>query len=340
MTKDIDRRQFGLGLAAGTIALAAGAPARAAGPLKIRVGWVVAPSSLAPLIEAKRDILKHVGKSYEMEALHFEGTPLLITGLASGELDIGGMAFSAFGLAIQNAQMTDLRIISDESEDGVAGFATNEFMVLKDSPIQSIADLKGKVLATNTVGSAVDIGMRALLKKNGLEAKRDYTIIETPFPTMKSMLSSKKADLVSAVPPFSLDPDLRAMSRTLFTQRDAFGVSILGTWVAHKAFIEANRPQLVDFLEDVIRVIRWYKDPKNHDEAVGLLSKIIHQPPERLQWAFTGQDQTRDPNGMPNLGAIQSNLNDMKAVGQLNIDIDVSKFADTSLVQEAAQRLG
>eukprot|EP01037_Dinobryon_pediforme_P029444 gene29444-33086_t len=60
MTKDIDRRQFGLGLAAGTLALAAGAPARAAGPLKIRVGWVVAPSSLAPLIEAKRDILKHV----------------------------------------------------------------------------------------------------------------------------------------------------------------------------------------------------------------------------------------------------------------------------------------
>ena len=50
--------------------------------------------------------------------------------------------------------------------------------------------------------------MRAMLRKNGLEDKRDYTVLETPFPTMRAMLAEKKADLVTSVRPFSLSPEL------------------------------------------------------------------------------------------------------------------------------------
>ena len=110
--------------------------------------------------------------------------------------------------------MDDLRVISDEIQDGVAGHGTNEFMVLKDGPVKTVADLKGKVLATNAMGSAVDIAMRAMLRKSGLEANKDYTIVEAPFPAMRAMLAEKKADLISAVPPFSLDPDLRVDGAT------------------------------------------------------------------------------------------------------------------------------
>ena len=41
--------------------------------------------------------------------------------------------------------MDDLRVISDEIQDGVAGHGTNEFMVLNDGPVKTVADLKGKV---------------------------------------------------------------------------------------------------------------------------------------------------------------------------------------------------
>ena len=106
--KHLDRRQFNLGgIAAGAL-LAAPRIARAA-PVKIRCGWVVIPASLAPLVLEKKDILKHFGQSYVAEATRFEGTPPVITALASGDLDIGPLAFSSFGLAIQNARMDDLR---------------------------------------------------------------------------------------------------------------------------------------------------------------------------------------------------------------------------------------
>src|SRR5271155_4317754 len=124
-------------------------------PVKIRVGWVVVPASIAPLVLEKKDILKHFGQSYVAEASRFEGTPPVITALAAGELDVGPLAFSSFGLAIQNARMDDLRVISDEIQDGVPGHGSNEFMVLSDGPVKTVVDLKGKVLATNAMGSAV-----------------------------------------------------------------------------------------------------------------------------------------------------------------------------------------
>jgi sulfonate transport system substrate-binding protein len=339
--KWIDRRQFNVGGAAAAAMLVAGGTRALAQPasVKIRVGWVVVPASTAPLVLEKKDILKHYGVSYVAEGTRFAGTPPVINALAAGELDIGPLAFSSFGLAIQNARMDDLRVIRDEIQDGVPGHGSNEFMVLNDGPVKTVADLKGKVLATNAMGSAVDIAMRAMLRKNGLEANKDYTIVEAPFPAMRAMLAEKKADLVSAVPPFSLDPDLRAIAKTLFTQKDAFGITQLTMWTARTGFIQQNRAALVDFLEDSVRAIRWYTDPKNHEEAVAIVARLNNAPPARVDWAFTGRDQYRDPNGMPNLDALQNNLQQQKAVGLLNTDIDVKKYSDLSMVEEAAKRL-
>jgi sulfonate transport system substrate-binding protein len=196
------------------------------------------------------------------------------------------------------------------------------------------------VLATNAMGSAVDISMRAMCKRNGLEANRDYTIIEAPFPAMRAMLAEKKADLISAVPPFALDPNLRGIANTLFTEKDAFGITQLTMWTARTGFIQKNRAALVDFLEDAVRAVRWYTDPKNHEAAVAAVARINKAPPARMEWAFGPRDQYRDRNGMPNLAALQSNLQLQKQVGLLTTDIDVKKYADLSMVEEAAKRLG
>ena len=292
MKKAIDRRQFGIG-GATAAALAAGSRARAqSGPLKFGIGWVVVPASRKPRgSKARLPLLRRSRR-------------------ANSTLD--RWRFSSFGLAIQNAHMDDLRVICDEIQDGVAGHGTNEFMVRNDSPIKTVADLKGKVLATNAMGSAVDIAMRAMLRRSGLEANRDYTVVEAPFPAMRAMLAERKADLISAVPPFSLDPDLRAMAHTLFTQRDAFGITQLTMWTARENFIQKNGAALIDFLEDTVRAIRWYLDPKNHDEAVAIVARLNKAPPARMDWAFTSRDQYRDPNGTPNLGRCKTISNNRK----------------------------
>ena len=338
-TRAINRREFTIGgIAAGALAAPSLTRAQAA-PVKIRLGRVVVPASTAPLVLEKKDLLTNFGRSYVAETTRFEVTPPVIAALAAGELDIGPLAFSSFGLAVQNAYMDDLRVISGEIQDGVAGHGSNEFMVLKNGPVKTVGDLKGKVLATNAMGSAVDIAMRAMLRRSGLETNRDFTIVEAPFPAMRAMLAEKKADLVNAVPPFSLDPDLRALANTLFTQKDAFGITQLTMWTARTGFIQQNRAAMVDLLADTLRAIRWYIDPKNHDEAVAIIARLNKAPPARVDWAFTNRDQYRDPNGMPNLSALQNDLDQQKDLGFLKENIDVKKYSDLSMVEGAVKRL-
>ena len=320
--------------------LVATGPAHA-DPLKLRVGWVVVPAELEPIYFAKPGIAVHNGKSYELEPIHFAGTTQQLQALGTGDLDLADLAYSAVGAAIQNANMRDLRIIFDGVQDGAHGYYSNEFMVLKDSPIHRIEDLKGKVLATNALGTAVDIGMKAIALRHGLEDKSDFTVIEVGFPNMKSVLLSRKADLATFVPPFAYDPELRAKTRTLFTMKDAMGVTQLTMLTAREGFIKQHRAQIVDFLEDAIRVIRWYTDPKNHDEAVQIVGNFMKRPPALFQqWLFTKGDDYRDRSGVPDLVALQRNLDTEQRLGLLKEKIDVRKYADLSLVKEAGRRVG
>jgi NitT/TauT family transport system substrate-binding protein len=259
--------------------------------------------------------------------------------MANNEIEIGNHSYSSLGIAIQNAGMDDLRVISDQFQDGVPGRSTTQYYVLKDGPVQKVEDLKGKVVSSNAAGSAVDVAMRAMLKKHGLEDKRDYTFIEAALPAQKAMLLDKKTDLISSVVPFQHDPELKAKGRVLFTQRDIMGVTQMIVYTARKSFIDKNRAAMVDFLEDTLRVVRWYLDPKNHDEAVAIASKLTKIPPERFTWLFTDQDYARNGNLMPDMKALQANVDATRELGFIKAPLDVQKYTDLSLIQEAAARL-
>src|SRR5262245_51788227 len=273
-------------LLAGLVAagILGGATAQAADPVKIRAAWVAPVSNWASIWLEKKDLAKNFGKSYVFEAVRFQGTPPMITALANNEVEVANLAYSTLAIAIQNAGMDDLRVISDEFQDGVPGYYTQEYMVLADGPIKEAKDLKGKVVATNAAGSAVDVAMKAMLRKFGLEDKRDYTVVEAPFPTMRAMLAEKKVELIPAVLPFSLDPELRKIARPLFNQRDAIGVTQMIVWTARKSFIDKNRAALVDYMEDSLRISRWYLDEANHQEVMQIASRVTKQPPERFDW--------------------------------------------------------
>lgn len=316
------------------------AASAAAEPTKIRIGWIAMPGSRAGYLLEKPELMHHHGKSYTVEAIHFSSTPAQLTALASGDLDIAQLAFSSFGAAIENAHMNDVRLIADELEDGVPGYSTTHFTVLKDSPVQRIEDLKGKVVATNGIGSGLDISLRYILHKHGLEEKRDYTDVEINFPNMKSALAERKVDLISAVLPFMYDPELVKIGRTLFEQGAEIGPSELLMWASRTGFIEKNHAAMVDLMEDVLRMQRWYFDPANHQEAITIVAKLTKQPPTALDWVFTMRDFYRNPNGRPDLKAVAANLQMEKELGYLKTDIDVTKFADLSIVDAASKRLG
>ncbi len=142
--------------------------------------------------------------------------------------------------------------------------------------------------------------------------------------------------------PFSLDPELRKISRTLFIQRDAIGVTQMIVWTARKPFIDKNRAALVDFMEDSLRIVRWYLDPEEprgghgdrgarHQAAGRAVRLDVHQ----------ARTPTAIPNMLPDLAALQRNVDMTRDLGFVRGTIDVKKHADLEprrRSREAAER--
>jgi sulfonate transport system substrate-binding protein len=320
--------------------LSSGVAQSNADPAKLRISWVLVPGELTPIMLAPPGVAKHAGVSYVLEHTHFSGGPLSVTAFAAGDTDIAGFGYSTMASAIQGGGVDDLRVIADVIEDGVEGWYSNGYLVRNDSPIHTVEDLKGRVLGVNIRGGLVDVPLRLMLHKHRIDGEKDVTIIEVAPPNMKATLLDGKVDLIGSFLPFAMDPQLRASTRTLFTAKEAAGREVFSTIVTRAAFIAKNRAALVDFLEDYIRVVRWYGDPANHGAAVQIVADFTKQPASLFDsWAFTRGDQYRNPDAVPDASVLQANIDEMKSLGYLKAAIDMNRHTDPSLAREAAARL-
>jgi sulfonate transport system substrate-binding protein len=330
-------RRFGILLM--ILLLAAASPTRADRPLRLRLGWAAIPGQLSAVIYQKPELLAHYGKSYVVESLHMPGSGPQITAVATGDLEIAQFAPAAFALAVQNGGLADLRVIGDATRDGFDGYYSRRYSVRADSKVARIEDLKGKVVATNSISGAMDMAFRSMARRHGMEDKRDYSVVEIDFANMVPALLAGRVDLASLTTPFSIEPEKMHQVRTLFTIKDVMGESEITIMAARANFIAAHRPQLVDFFEDSQRAMRWFYDPENRAEALTIMARISKQPVSAFAgWVFTKNDDYRDLDLRPNLDAMQRNIDMQRELGLLKIDLEVRNYADLSLLEEAAKR--
>lgn len=315
-------------------------PARA-DPVKIRIGWILAPAQLTPYMFAKTGIAVHNGVSYALEPIHFQGSVMEVTAAQTSDLDIAVFGSTSFAIAVENAGLHDLRIIADEVQDGVPGWSGPEFRVLKDGPIKTIDDLRGKVLATNGFGGETDMAIKRTMLKHDMVVNRDFTEIEAEMANMNALLYEHKADLVVAVHPFQDNPDFEAKSRTLFTTGDALGRFEVSFWTARKDYIAAHRAALTDLLEDYVRAIRWYSDPAHRDEGIQIVANFTKRPPATFdKWLFLpGKGYYRGPDAIPDVDAVTANIHMQHELGMVKADLDAKDYADLSLLKAAVARI-
>jgi NitT/TauT family transport system substrate-binding protein len=156
---------------------------------------------------------------------------------------------------------------------------------------------------------------------------------------MNSLLLEHKADLVDAVHPFQDDPTFQAQSRVLFRPADTLGKFELSFLTARAGYIAAHRAVLIDFLEDYIRAFHWYLDPAHRSEAIQIVASVTKRPAQTLEsFLFTEKDEYHDPNAMPDLDAVTSNIRAQHEVALAKADLNAHDYADLSLLQAAIAR--
>jgi len=168
---------------------------------------------------------------------------------------------------------------------------------------------------------------------------RDYTEIEAAMPNMNALLLEHKADMVTAVHPFQDNPDFDAKSRMLFRSSDVLGKFELSFWTARTSYIASHRAILTDLLEDYVRARRWYLDPANRVEAIGIVASFTKLPARNFEsWLFTSKDEFRDPDAMPDIDAITRNIHAQHEVGLIKADLDASRYVDLGMLKDALAR--
>ncbi|HWE73719.1 MAG TPA: ABC transporter substrate-binding protein [Stellaceae bacterium] len=310
-----------------------------ADPLKIRIGMQTPPDKFLTMLAHRKDVVPHVDTSYELVPVRFAASSEEVTALATGDLDIGNLAYSSLAIAIENAKLDDIRMVAESLRDGVPGYFSYQFRVKNDSPIKTVEDLKGKIVGSNGIGSATDMGSRLMMRRHGLEDRRDYSVVAAPLPNLVPMLMESKVDVTSIGSADVLKPQVQAGTRTLFTQADAFGVTQLSLYVARAPWLAKNRAALDDFFEDLVRATRWSINPANRDTVAALFAANTKQPIDSLGYFMTKNDFYRDPDARPDIGATQKNINAMRDLGFIKNSIDVAKYTDVSFIDRAVVRI-
>jgi NitT/TauT family transport system substrate-binding protein len=319
--------------------------ASAADPLKIRSAWVSAPGTLIPLImeDGYRNgaIAKHYGKSYTVESTLFRGSAPQISALAANEVDLIQLAFSSFVFTIENAKMEDIRVIGDIFQSGAGTYLSEAFMVRgEDASIKKVEDLKGKLLAVNAFGGALDIALQAMLKAHGLN-KTDYNLVEVQIPNMVPALATKKVDLIGMGMPWMEEARQKLGARTLFTMKDSMGVAQEIMLAARAGFLEKNKAAMNDFFEDYVRGLHWFFDPANREAALAIIAKFNKRSAaDYAGYVLTKKDYFRDPYAVPNVEALQKNIDQMRELGFSSQKIDAKRYVDLSFTEEAKKRIG
>ena len=271
---------------------------------------------------------------------NFASSTLQITAISQGEIDIAAFGYTSFPLAIQNGGLADLRIIADEIQDGAPGYYSTPYFVRKDSGIDKIEDMKGKVAATNGLGSGVDIAMRSALNKHGLQ-------VDARLHHDRGALPGAQGD--------PQGEEGRSGGRRAAVLLRSGAQRIRQAAVQHPIGHRPHRAVVLGGAQGLHR-----QEPRRAGRSDGGLrprccagttirrttrrrsrspraSSSARRPPSS-SWLFTNKDFFRDLTANPTCKVVQSSIDKVKELGFIKETLDVSKYADLTIVEEAAKR--
>lgn len=235
---NLPRRNF-LALTTGALAAAAtGVQVRAAGaPLNFgyqTTSW----GTIGMLVEAE-GLFKKAGA--EVTILKFDGGKTTRNAMISGRVDVGVLGSTPF---VVGAAKGDVVAI------GMSMYAgkTDSIVVAKNKGMKSVADLKGRKVASQ-LGSATDhVFQEKILPKYGL-TKNDVQVVNIPHQNHLAAMSSGSVDAFAGVEPFPSIAEVEGIGDAIIDYSDFDILPVI---------LAANRPVVEQKRESVVALLRGW----------------------------------------------------------------------------------
>jgi len=255
---------------AGFAALASGAIAAprlakaAAAPMKI----VIPRDSIFVLnyFGAKdAGVFERHGIDLDIDARPFAG---FLAGLPSKECE--ATTYSGIDAIAKINQGLDWVIIGG----GLTVF--QEVFVRKDSPVKTLADLKGKRVGVWSTGAGAFKGaLVAIRDAGGLDLTKDSTMLQVAAPALFKMLQAGQVDAMINESSFtvragSLPNEFRSVFSVneYWKKKTGFPVIWAAPLVAWRSWVDQDQTRAKNFAAAVEDSFRWVAKPENFDAAV------------------------------------------------------------------------
>jgi len=192
-----------------------------------------------------------------LEIVYTQGAGETQQVVISGSANLG-IAAGVMGVLSAYSKGAPVRVIGAET----TGARDLYWYVKADSPIKSLKDTEGKILAYSTNGSSTHGIVTAFMKQYDLKAKP--TAMGGPAANLTAVMSGQ-IDVGWAAPPFGLDQLDKKEIRIIATgnDADAFRGQTVRLNIANAEYYKANKDAVVRYMKAYRETIDcMYKDEK------------------------------------------------------------------------------
>jgi NitT/TauT family transport system substrate-binding protein len=200
------------------------------------------------------------------EVIYIPGGSTNVQVLVSGNLDLSQLS-GAPGVAA-NLEGADIVYI--------AGLLDKlNYQLVTRPEIRSTEQLKGKKLGVSRFGSSADFGLRALLKRVGIDPAKDVTILQIgDEPARIAAIMSGNIDGTVANAPFGMEAErlkLSIIADSVKMSVPFFNTGLLGS----KKYLERQEAKVLNFLRAYLEAIKILKTERDYSvKALSQFTKV------------------------------------------------------------------
>lgn len=258
------------------------------------------------------------GVPYKIEWSEFPAAAPLLEALNAEAIDTGIVGDAPFTFAVASGAPIRAIMATQQDQGGLA------ILVRPESPVKSLADLKGKRIGTGRGSVGHQLVLAAL--EDEKIAKSEVNLSFLLPAEAKAALTSGSLDAWSTWEPYTSQLVLSGEARIV---RDGQGITPgLGFQVAHVASIGSKRAELEDFVHRLAKARVW--GTANNDLYAATWSKLIGLPKEiPLRW-FTGANSRPVPIDSAVIAAAQRNIDLYVRNGLIPKRLEAAEVLDPS----------
>ena len=316
----------GCGSAAGT-----SSPGSASAPVTLRLGFLANITHASALIGVEKGFFTGaLGKAGKLQTTVYNSGTQETTAILAGQLDAAYVGPNPAINAWQKSGGTAIKIIS--------GAATGGASVVVKPGITSAAQLKGKSVATPSLGNTQDVAVRYWLKQNGLATTTTGggdVLIKPTNPNSNAVLEFKSGQIAGGSEPSPYDVEMvKDGGKVLFTEP-----GVTTNLMVTQTFLKAHPAIVADLLKGQIQANDYIaKNPAAAQQAANTELQALTGKPIKsgiLPAAFREITFTNDPDA----SSLTADATQAQAVGLLK-PVNLSGIYDLGPLNQLLQAAG